>query len=85
MSNTPKITDSHTHLDFPDFDDERDDIVARAVEAGVHRMVTICTKLRLEPQVRTERQRARVRSDTRHTVCHGMATKHTHRQSATPQ
>ncbi len=51
MSN-PKITDSHTHLDFPDFDAERDAVVARAVEAGVHRMVTICTKLRNEPQVR---------------------------------
>jgi TatD DNase family protein len=48
----PQITDSHCHLDFPDFDDERPDIVARALEAGVARMVTICTKLRLEPQVR---------------------------------
>jgi TatD DNase family protein len=46
------IVDSHCHLDFPDFDAERDDIVARAAEAGVTRMVTICTKLRLEPQVR---------------------------------
>jgi TatD DNase family protein len=46
------IVDSHCHLDFPDFDAERDDIVARALEAGVTRMVTICTKLRLEPQVR---------------------------------
>ncbi len=49
---TPLITDSHCHLDFPDFDDERQDVIARALEAGVHRMVTICTKLRLEPQVR---------------------------------
>lgn len=47
-----KITDSHTHLDFPDFDEERDAIIARAVEAGVHRMVTICTRLRMEPKVR---------------------------------
>ncbi len=49
---TPHIVDSHCHLDFPDFDEERDAIVARAVEAGVSRMVTICTKLRNEPQVR---------------------------------
>ncbi|MCJ7873896.1 TatD family hydrolase [Phaeobacter sp. J2-8] len=49
---TPKITDSHTHLDFPDFEGERADLVARAVEAGVHRMVTICTRLRNEPDVR---------------------------------
>lgn len=49
---TPEITDSHCHLDFPDFDAERDDVIARAHAAGVTRMVTICTKLRLEPQVR---------------------------------
>lgn len=52
MTDLPEITDSHCHLDFPDFDEERDAIVARAVEAGVTRMVTICTRLRLEPQVR---------------------------------
>jgi TatD DNase family protein len=47
-----KIVDSHCHLDFPDFDAERDDVIARALDAGVERMVTICTRLRLEPQVR---------------------------------
>jgi TatD DNase family protein len=46
------IVDSHCHLDFADFDAERDDVVARALDAGVTRMVTICTKLRTEPQVR---------------------------------
>lgn len=46
------IVDSHCHLDFADFDTERDDVIARAIAAGVTRMVTICTKLRLEPQVR---------------------------------
>ena len=46
------IVDSHCHLDFPDFDGERDALIARAMEAGVTRMVTICTKLRLEPRVR---------------------------------
>lgn len=52
MSTDIRITDSHCHLDFPDFDGERDEIIARAREAGVHRMVTICTRLRQEPQVR---------------------------------
>ena len=52
MSQTPQITDSHCHLDFADFDGQMDDVIARAAEAGVTRMVTICTKLRLEPQVR---------------------------------
>ncbi|EPX80106.1 TatD family hydrolase [Litoreibacter arenae] len=49
---TPQITDSHCHLDFPDFEGELPDIITRAHDAGVTRMVTICTKLRLEPQVR---------------------------------
>ncbi|WP_147113759.1 TatD family hydrolase [Tateyamaria sp. syn59] len=49
---TPEITDSHCHLDFPDFEGQIPDIVERAAAAGVTRMVTICTKLRLEPQVR---------------------------------
>ncbi len=48
----PQIVDSHCHLDFPDFDAERADVIDRAVAAGVSRMVTICTRLRLEPQVR---------------------------------
>jgi TatD DNase family protein len=52
MTDTIQITDSHCHLDFPDFDAERPAVIDRALEAGVTRMVTICTKLRLEPQVR---------------------------------
>ncbi|AGI69035.1 TatD family deoxyribonuclease [Octadecabacter antarcticus 307] len=48
----PQIVDSHCHLDFADFDAERADVIGRAVDAGVSRMVTICTRLRLEPQVR---------------------------------
>ncbi len=46
------ITDSHCHLDFPDFDEERADVIARAQEAGVHRMVSICTRLRQADRVR---------------------------------
>lgn len=53
MSDTPPpVTDSHCHLDFPQFEGEREAIVARARAAGVHRMVTICTRLREEPRVR---------------------------------
>ena len=40
----PDIVDSHCHLDFPDFEGELDDIIARARAAGVRRMVTICTR-----------------------------------------
>ncbi|MBT8154268.1 TatD family hydrolase [Epibacterium ulvae] len=48
----PQITDSHCHLDFPDFEGQLDEILTRAAEAGVARMVTICTKLKNEPSVR---------------------------------
>ncbi len=48
-----EITDSHCHLDFPDFDAERPAVIQRALDAGVTRMVTICTKLRLLDQVQT--------------------------------
>ena len=52
MSIQPMITDSHCHLDFPDLADELDSIISRAQAAGVHRMVTICTKVQNEPSVR---------------------------------
>ena len=52
MSRTPYITDSHCHLEFPQFEGEHNALIQRAADRGVHRMVTICTKLRLEPQVR---------------------------------
>jgi TatD DNase family protein len=45
------IVDSHCHLDFPDFADELDDVVARARAAGVGRMITICTRIRRFAQV----------------------------------
>ncbi|MCX7644138.1 MAG: TatD family hydrolase [Rhodobacteraceae bacterium] len=52
MPSPPDLVDSHCHLDFPDFAGQREEIVARAVAAGVRRMVTICTRLRQEPAVR---------------------------------
>jgi TatD DNase family protein len=47
------IVDSHCHLDFPDFEGEIPELVERAQQAGVMRMVTICTRLRNEPSVRS--------------------------------
>ncbi len=39
------LVDSHCHLDFPDFDEDRDDVIARARAAGIGRMVTISTRV----------------------------------------
>lgn len=47
----PQIADSHCHLDFPDFDGEHFELLARAKAAGVARMVTICTRLDKLPGV----------------------------------
>jgi TatD DNase family protein len=43
------LVDSHCHLDFKDFAEDLDAIVARAEDAGVRRMVTISTKVRKQP------------------------------------
>jgi TatD DNase family protein len=39
------LVDSHCHLDFPDFSNELDDVVARARAAGIARLVTISTRV----------------------------------------
>lgn len=40
------LIDTHCHLDFPDFDAERDAIIERARQAGVTQMVTISTRVK---------------------------------------
>ena len=40
------LVDHHCHLDFPDFTDELDGVIARAKTAGVGLMVTISTRIR---------------------------------------
>ncbi len=53
---TPLI-DSHCHLDFPDFAEELDDVVARAGRAGISHMVTISTHLSRFERVRAVAER----------------------------
>lgn len=45
------LIDSHCHLDFPDFAEERAVIVARAQAVGVGRMVTISTRVKRFQQI----------------------------------
>ena len=40
------LVDSHCHLDFPDFAEDLDAIVAKAAAAGIGRIVTISTRVR---------------------------------------
>lgn len=40
------LVDSHCHLDFADFAEERDAIVQRALDNDIKRLVTICTRVR---------------------------------------
>ena len=46
------LVDSHCHLDFPDFDADRDALVARARAVGVGTMVTISTRVRRFAEIR---------------------------------
>ena len=39
------LIETHAHLDYPDFVKDLDDVVRRAAEAGVTRIITIGTSI----------------------------------------
>ena len=39
------LIDTHAHLDFPEFVPDLDQVIQRAIDAGVHRIITIGTTL----------------------------------------
>ena len=47
------LVDSHCHLDFPDFDNDRDSVIQRAGDAGVETIVTISTRVAKFRDIRT--------------------------------
>ena len=51
------LVDSHCHLDFADFDGERDELIARAQAAGVGCMVTISTLVEKFDKIRSIAER----------------------------
>ena len=51
------LVDSHCHLEFPDFGEEAEAVMARARQAGVSTCVTIGTKLATFPQTRAVAER----------------------------
>tara|TARA_R110002126_G_scaffold10533_3_gene48427 strand:- start:1141 stop:1929 length:789 start_codon:yes stop_codon:yes gene_type:complete len=46
------LVDSHCHLDFDVFDEDRDETIQRARDAGIGTMVTICTRVTRFDEIR---------------------------------
>ena len=51
LIDTPNLIDTHCHLDFPDFETDRAQVIAKAKQRGVSRMITISTRVRRFEQI----------------------------------
>ena len=40
---TPELVDTHAHLDDPKFDNDRDEVIKRAQDAGLKYIITVGT------------------------------------------
>src|SRR3972149_9584760 len=40
---TPNLIDTHAHLDDPKFDNDRGDVIKRAIDAGIEYIITVGT------------------------------------------
>jgi TatD DNase family protein len=40
-----QLVETHAHLDYPDFANDLDDVLRRAIDVGVTRIVTIATSV----------------------------------------
>ena len=45
MSEMLHIIDSHAHLDYPQFEEQLDDVIGRAASLGVREIITVGVKL----------------------------------------
>lgn len=53
----PMLVDSHCHLDFPEFQEDMEGVMARAEENGIGIMQTICTRVTEFPKIRAIAER----------------------------
>ncbi|MBR1778870.1 MAG: TatD family hydrolase [Alphaproteobacteria bacterium] len=51
------FVDSHCHLNFPDYQDNCDEVIENAEKIGIKRFLTVCTKLQELPELITLTQR----------------------------
>ena len=69
------LIETHAHLDYPDFASDLDDVLCRAADAGVTRIITIGTSIENSRQARFQRaiERPPKRAGRRHPLAEAIA------------